>query len=163
MSVYLFKDINRYHIEETTLLALPSFNPTHFDSKNIYLRQFFFTRSLRIKQSVSVMLRGDKDLNLLMYAWFFPLLKPFVANLTFSYISFEACVCCSVPVLFNLAVLEVLVAGVCTDIPWQVDIRHIFSGPKNRLFCKLKRDSWLRSTSASDVSFPGNLTLFWLA
>lgn len=37
--LFLFKDINRYHIEETTLLALPSLNPTHFDSKNIY----FFT------------------------------------------------------------------------------------------------------------------------
>lgn len=67
--LFLYKDINRYHIEETTLLALPSFNPTHFDSKNIFFASiFFFSRSLRIKQSVSVMLRGDKDLNVLMYA-----------------------------------------------------------------------------------------------
>lgn len=40
--LFLYKDINRYHIEETTLLALPSFNPTHFDSKNIFLASIFF-------------------------------------------------------------------------------------------------------------------------
>lgn len=40
--LFLFKDINRYHIDKTTLLPLPSYNPTHFDSKNIYWRHFFF-------------------------------------------------------------------------------------------------------------------------
>lgn len=40
--LFLYKDINRYHIEETTLLALPSFNPTHFDSKNIFFASIFF-------------------------------------------------------------------------------------------------------------------------
>lgn len=40
--LFLYKDINRYHIEETTLLALPSFNPTHFDSKSIFFASIFF-------------------------------------------------------------------------------------------------------------------------
>lgn len=64
------------------------------------------------------MLRGDKDLNLLMYVWFFLFLKLFVVNLMFFYILFEVCVCCSVFVFFNFVVLEVFVVGVCIDILW---------------------------------------------
>lgn len=86
--LFLFKDINRYHIEKTTLLPLPSYNPTHFDAKNIYLRQFFFHDRWGWNKPDSVMWWVIKDLNVLMYAWFYPLLKTFVAKLTFSFISF---------------------------------------------------------------------------